>query len=87
MDNPRPKLVSAISLAVVIPLLVIVYLATRFGSGQLEAPAAVLVVFLLTLVLVWVGSDILRTSTEDEPESGGSTTETDSPLGYPPDSP
>ena len=82
MNSLRP----AIALAVVIPLLVIVYLAVKFGSGQLRAPGAVIVVFLLTLVLIWVGADILRTPTEEEPASDDHEPVPDRSSSYPEDS-
>ena len=82
MDERRTVLVSAVGLAVVIPLLVIVYLAMRFGSGQLKAPGAVIVVFLLTLVLIWVGWRILCTPTDEEPDSDDGGLNLDHPSAY-----
>ena len=85
MDERRTVLVSAVGLAVVIPLLVIVYFAMRFGSGKLKAPGAVIVVFLLTLVLVWVGSDMLRRSTEEESAPDDREAVSDTSSVYPED--
>ena len=68
-QDARARIVSAVAVAVVIPMLVVVYFVVRLGTGKLGGPGAVVVLFLLALVLVGVGADMLRRVAVDEPEA------------------
>ena len=61
MNDVRVKTVTAVALCVVIPMLIVVHLVDRKSADTLGSPWAVLVLFVLGLVLVGVGLNILST--------------------------
>lgn len=67
----RGRIVCAVAIAIVIPMLVVVYFVMKLGSGKLGGPGAIVVLFLLALVLVGVGADMLRRMAVDDPEPEG----------------
>lgn len=62
MNNFRSKIVNAVALAVVLPLLIVVYLMTQWASGALDNPTTIVILTLLALVLIAGGLNILRTA-------------------------
>lgn len=73
----RARIVSAVAVAIVIPMLVVVYFVMKLGSGKLGGPGAIVVLFLLALVLVGVGADMLRRVADDEPDPEGAADSTE----------
>ncbi len=60
MNDLRAKIVSAVAVSIVIPLLIVLYLVARWSSGSLDSPGTIILLFLLALVLVAGGANILR---------------------------
>ena len=60
MNDLRTKIVSAIAVSIVIPMLIVLYLVARWSSGSLDSPGTIILLFLLALVLVGGGANILR---------------------------
>lgn len=60
MNDLRTKIVSAVAVSIVIPMLIVLYLVARWSSGSLDSPGTIILLFLLALVLVGGGANILR---------------------------
>lgn len=56
----RNRLASAVATAVVLPLMIVMYLMSRWASGNLDSAGTIVVLVLLALVLIGGGLNILR---------------------------
>ncbi|NOY79525.1 MAG: hypothetical protein GXP31_00830 [Kiritimatiellaeota bacterium] len=63
----RTRVVSAVATSVVLPLMIVMYLMSRWASGRLNSPGTIVVLVLLALVLIGGGLNILRTIDSGEP--------------------
>jgi len=61
MNKFRFKIVNAVALAVVLPLMIVVYLMARWAAGALNNPTTIVILTMLALVLIAGGLNILRT--------------------------
>jgi len=56
----RNQLASAVATAVLLPLMIVMYLMTRWASGQLDSAGTIGLLVVLALVLIGGGLNILR---------------------------
>ncbi len=63
----RTRAVSAVATSVVLPLMIVMYLMSRWAAGRLNNPGTIIVLVVLALILIGGGLNILRTIESGEP--------------------